>query len=190
MRRMIIFDCFGVIACEVAPQWLARYFDDETAVKIKSEIIALADENRISDDELFERLGRLCGIPASQVLDEWLQIAKRRDDVVEYIISLRKHYVTALLSNAPLNIVQRIIPEEMLDAMFDYRVISCYVGMSKPHEEIYTYLLEKSGMSAENCVFTDDNECNLVTARKLGIKTVLFKDLDSLKTELGKMGIR
>lgn len=190
MIKMIIFDCFGVIACEVAPQWLAKYFDEETAVKIKSEVIALADENKITDSELFERLGRLSGIPARQVLDEWMQIAKRRDDVVEYIISLRKRYTTALLSNAPQNLVQSIIPEEMLDAMFDHRVISCDVGMSKPHEDIYTYLLEKTGMEGSSCVFTDDNECNLVPARKLGIKTVLFKDLESLKAELGEMGIR
>jgi glucose-1-phosphatase len=54
-------------------------------------------------------------------------------------------------------------------AAFDAVYISNELGMRKPDPEIFTYVLDRHRVSADEAVFFDDNEANVVSARALGI---------------------
>ena len=65
---------------------------------------------------------------------------------------------------------------------------SGYCGYAKPDERIYKILLEKTKVRAEETVFIDDKEQLLVPAKRIGYKTILFKDKQQLEGELKEYG--
>ncbi len=61
---------------------------------------------------------------------------------------------------------------------------SCDIGLCKPNKQAYKYVLDKINRNAKDCVFIDDREANLIPATELGMRVILYKDLESLKKEL------
>lgn len=68
--------------------------------------------------------------------------------------------------------------------LFDAVYASNKMGVSKPHPEFYQHILNAEGMGPQETVFIDDAEINVCAAEKLGIRSILFKDSDSLRAEL------
>ena len=54
----------------------------------------------------------------------------------------------------------------------------------KPDARLYRILLDRYGLKAEECVFTDDNPANIAGAEAVGIKGILFKNEKQLRAEL------
>jgi 2-haloacid dehalogenase len=77
---------------------------------------------------------------------------------------------------------------EFLD-WFDAILISGEVGLVKPDSRIYLILLEKTGLSAPQCLFIDDSLENVMAAQKLGFNTIHFRTPEQLRDELAAMGI-
>ncbi|MEV8100188.1 HAD family phosphatase [Kitasatospora sp. NPDC085879] len=63
-----------------------------------------------------------------------------------------------------------------LAGSFDEVVLSAEVGLRKPDPAIFRLVLDRLGVSAEECLFVDDSEQNLATAAELGITPVLGLD--------------
>ncbi|MBR5717376.1 MAG: HAD family phosphatase [Bacteroidales bacterium] len=68
--------------------------------------------------------------------------------------------------------------------LLDGQVISSDEHLIKPEPEIYERLLEKYGLKAEECVFTDDKAINVVAAEKVGIRGIVFQDAAQYASEL------
>ena len=66
---------------------------------------------------------------------------------------------------------------------------SCYVGVSKPHPEIYRLALDLSQRQPEECVFIDDRSLNLECARRLGLHTIQFLNAEQLEGDLRTLGV-
>ena len=66
----------------------------------------------------------------------------------------------------------------------DGRVVSGFVKMVKPNADIYEYLLSEYGLAAGECVFVDDREENVETARALGMKGIVFQGYEQACSEL------
>lgn len=75
-----------------------------------------------------------------------------------------------------------------LDELDDY-LISGMVGHIKPGEEIYRTFLARVDRKAEECVFIDDSQPNVVTARRLGFTGILFTSAEQLRAELEALAI-
>lgn len=86
----------------------------------------------------------------------------------------------ALLSNSWGN----TYPREQIDALFDPVVISGEVGLRKPHRAIYELTLERLGLPAEQVVFVDDAEPNLLGASEVGLHTWQHTDPESTRAAL------
>jgi 2-haloacid dehalogenase len=72
---------------------------------------------------------------------------------------------------------------------FEKIFISGEIGLVKPESDFYNYFLEKVDLNAGECIFIDDSEKNIQTARQLGFKTILFETPEKLKEELRKNNI-
>lgn len=73
-----------------------------------------------------------------------------------------------------------------LFGIFDGLVISGVVGLTKPGEEIYRYLLNSYGLKANETIFVDDNAANIAGCEKVGIEGYLFDgDSKKLRSYLG-----
>lgn len=68
--------------------------------------------------------------------------------------------------------------------LLDDIVISGEINMIKPEPEIFEFLLQKIGKSADECLFVDDSEANIITAQRIGFDTVHFNSPEQLKAEL------
>ena len=76
------------------------------------------------------------------------------NDVSEWSLKLRKHFE--------------------IEQFFDGFTISGDVGVRKPDQGIYENFLEDSKYAPTECVFVDDREKNLDTAKDFGFQTILF----------------
>ena len=69
----------------------------------------------------------------------------------------------------------------------DGKVVSGFVKMVKPNADIYEYLLKEYGLKAAESVFIDDREDNIETARKLGMKGIVFQNYEQACNELREL---
>ena len=71
---------------------------------------------------------------------------------------------------------------------FDKIVMTGYLGIVKPHKEIFDYLCDYCDIKPEESVFIDDNKANITGADAYGIHTYLFDgDSKKLKAYLDKL---
>ena len=110
-------------------------------------------------------------------------------DSVDFIKKLRSEYNTALLSNQPPDAYDSISRKFKFDSMFDYQVIPMHAWAEKPDPKIYHALLKMTGRRASDVIFIDDDETNVLAARKVGMKGIVFKSLPQLKEALRACGV-
>ena len=63
------------------------------------------------------------------------------------------------------------------------------IAVSKPDRKAYEIMIEKLGVKPEECMFVDDSPENLVPAKALGMKAVLFEGADQLEAEFKRIGL-
>lgn len=66
---------------------------------------------------------------------------------------------------------------------------SCYLGVSKPHPQIYRLALDISQRQPQDCVFIDDRSLNLECARRLGLHTIQFLNAGQMEKDLQTLGV-
>lgn len=74
-------------------------------------------------------------------------------------------------------------------SLLDGRIISCEEHVMKPKAEIYNILLERFGLNAGECLFTDDRLVNIDGARAVGMDGVVFHDAAQFRQELAMRSI-
>jgi len=106
------------------------------------------------------------------------------EDLLAFVKSLRGKYRTVLLSNAWMDMRKNIARRfGSLDA-FEMQVFSAEVGLRKPDPRIFQHVLDLLGADPEEIVFVDDFSENILAARKLGFRTIQFKNARQAKNEL------
>ena len=76
-------------------------------------------------------------------------------DLLEFIKTINKKYDLYILSNN-YDLITPLLRKK-LSNIFKGMVFSNEVGMIKPNNNIYTYLLKKYNLRAENCIYIDDS---------------------------------
>lgn len=121
-------------------------------------------------------------------LKKWLVRAYKRNvflnkDLLKQAIKLKKQgYKIAILSDQ-WHFSKRALMPKSLTKHFSPVIVSCEVGVRKPNQKIYSLTLEKLKVMPEECLFIDNQEWNIRPAKKLGMKTILFKDNKQLFKE-------
>lgn len=129
-------------------------------------------ENSISDEQIDQAwCSFLTDIPAHRI---------------ELLKKLRQQYRLLLLSNSnPLHIDVSAAGEfkkygAQIYDFFDHCYFSYKIGMTKPDEEIFRYVMKDAGVKPEECLFIDDGKKNIETAVRMGFRTHLMKQGDNL----------
>lgn len=71
----------------------------------------------------------------------------------------------------------------------DGGILSYRDKVIKPAKEIYELLLQRYGLKAEECVFLDDTEKNIIGARAVGIHGIVFESKEQAVKELRGLGV-
>ena len=184
MIKNLVFDIGGVILTELT----VDYFDlNEDEKKNLNKIIfydkrfrkCLNGDMKVDEylSELIKENSRykkeiemILGIKYQKYM---LPIKK---DVLELLYELKKDYNIYFLSN-------------LTDVSYDYLynevgILKDFPGiysfkehMQKPNEEIYELLIKRFNLIKEETVFFDNTQRNVDAGNKVGIKSILFKDI-------------
>ncbi len=120
----------------------------------------------------------------------WCEIFWPKEEVIEFIKRISSIYRIYLISN--INELHfNYLQDKWSDvfSLFDGLVLSFKVGAIKPHPKIYQELNRVSNSPYEDIVYIDDREDLIEEAKKLGLKTIRFNDLDGLTAALEEYDI-
>lgn len=104
--------------------------------------------------------------------------------VIDLIKKLKPDYKIGLLSNSTKGYIRQILEEQEITDLFDEIIVSSEAGVTKPNSKIFNLTLEKLEVKPDEAIFIDDNDYNVEAARNLGIESILYTDLASLKEKL------
>ena len=118
-------------------------------------------------------------INENQIIDAWnemlLDIPQERIDLIK---NLSKKYNVFLLSNTNKIHYQTIEKQFQhtsekgtFESLFKKVYLSYRIGLRKPNQEIFEYLLQDVHLKPENTLFIDDSLEHINTALKLNIRT-------------------
>lgn len=68
-------------------------------------------------------------------------------------------------------------------------VVSGREKIAKPDPEIYELCINRNNIEKTKSVFIDDNQENVVTAQRVGMRAILFKNPEQLRNDLYAMGV-
>lgn len=71
--------------------------------------------------------------------------------------------------------------------LFDGIVVSGEEKVAKPDPEIFRILLSRYGLEAGTCIFIDDSLPNVDAASALGFNTVLFDNIENVRTRIAEL---
>ena len=105
--------------------------------------------------------------------------------MLEWQLQLKQHgLLTGILSNMGDTVLANIEREFDWLPRFDVLVWSYQHRMAKPDPAIYHQVLNQLGTLPEETLFLDDRDVNIEAARALGMKAILFSNIERLREDL------
>ncbi|MBI2548407.1 HAD family phosphatase [Candidatus Woesearchaeota archaeon] len=112
------------------------------------------------------------------------------DESVQLLNRLKNKKVkTAFLSNSPKDRTEFLNKKYNFVSLFDFGLFSFEAHAWKPDKEIYQKFLKKFNLNPNDVIYIDDRDRNIKPAKKLGMRTILFQNVNQLKDKLKESGI-
>lgn len=191
MVKVIVFDLDGVLVKENCV--FSKLFEEKYKVPheefyelIKTNKMLERTKNDGSNFLLFDKLLKKYRIKISEekFFDLWLNNFKTKEGVVEFVVSLKKKYKIAVISDNFLERASFFRSKVDWFKKFDYSLFSSDIGCTKNSPKIFLKLIEDLKIEPEEAVFIDDDEKNVKVAKSVGVKGIVFKNLEQLKKDL------
>lgn len=185
-NRLIIFDCFGVIFDEVAPVFIKKYISGKEADSLKEKLFVPADLGEVTYEELLTNMAEALKLDKEEMTKQWESLFRPKEETVAFIKRLQGKADIALLSNAPLGVIETQFEKHSLSPLFQKIFVSCNLKMTKPDPKLYLHVVSSFNKVYEEIYMIDDSIANLRYLPEIGITPVHFrsvKDLEFLLTE-------
>jgi glucose-1-phosphatase len=157
------------------------------------------ETGKITRKQFVEKLKKYCKkeVSEEQIIAAWnALLIDLPAENLDLLKELKNHYRLFLLSNTNeihLHALQMIINEahgiENLSDFFEKDYYSHLIGYRKPEEMAFRHILEEHELKPEETLFIDDSPQHLVTAKEMGINTLLKPPQQPLKDFLAEKGI-
>ena len=157
------------------------------------EIYQKSSIGELTRDDTIASMAHISGVPGSKIEQAFHDIYRENSyentELYARVLSLRAlGYKIAILSKLFYLSKDIFIPDKYyLD--LDTVGVSCDDKVKKPDEGAYTLILERLGVSPNECVFIDDKQENVDAAIKIGMAGIVFIDNGSFDHELENLGI-
>lgn len=153
---------------------LDQYFD------AMDTLYALSIEGKISKKELLKKLSFNLNSTPKKLEKLFYNLYKKEFVLNKQLfkqvkILKKKGYVVAILSDQ-WHLSKDVHFSKKLQEVFSPAIISCDIGLRKPNPKVYKLILKKLKLKPEQTIFIDNQIWNIVPAKKLGMKTILFKN--------------
>lgn len=184
MIKAVIFDYGGVMKPE------SHWVEDIALVykvpiriikkKIKPFINSL-QKGIIKENEFWKKFSLALKKPIpNNSRDLWRKLIERNfyiyPEMKRFVKKIRSQGIkTAVLSNT-IESHAKVIERHRGYKNFDVVVLSSRVSLRKPEPKIYLLTVKRLKVKPKECIFVDDRNESLKSAKKLGIRTILAKN--------------
>ena len=193
MIRNIIFDIGGVLLEYNPKTYLDKLNIEESKRKILNDVIFHNPKWKdclngfITNSELIEYVvneNQKYKREIEQILskENLKYMLPPKQEMIEYYKSLKqKGYKIYLCSNITKDTYNYIKDSFEIIQVADGGVFSCFENISKPNVEIYEKLIEKYNLDIEKSILIDDTKRNIISANDIGLKGILFNNIEDIK---------
>jgi putative hydrolase of the HAD superfamily len=194
--KAIIFDYGGVFSAEGSLQGFGRRYapkfgkEPEVFASLITKAWGKARVNAMSSGDFWKELGEFLGVDAKIVRRDVMEAFWFKEDVFALAKQLGKHYKLGLLSNHIEDWLEEVIKNHRLEEVFDVILPSYMAKVAKPDITIFKEMVKRLGVKPSECIYIDDMKKNIPTAEGLGMKAILFTDLESLKKQLALLSVK
>ncbi len=187
MTRAIIFDCFGVLAEDGWLPFKRKYIGDNQ--KLAQEVADLGKQNdygMIGINDYFKIASAKIGVD-EQLLREAVGRQVPNTELFDYIRkSLKPKYKIGLLSNANYDVVSQLFTPDQA-GLIDASALSYEARLVKPDHRMFELIASRLGVELDECVLVDDLERYCTEAEALGMKSIIYRDLESFQKDISKI---
>ncbi|MEW6407663.1 MAG: HAD family hydrolase [Patescibacteria group bacterium] len=195
MIQLIIFDFYGVIikgSYKDTSRWLAKKYKkpfDKVYKILYHKYFNQAAEGKINERQFFIRTLKELGFEEKWqtvqakhisylILDKQaLKFAKNLQDQGIKVVFLSK--------NTPAQ-VEIILKKYKIRRHIKHFINTYDLGLPKADKRTIRHILKRFKVKPGEAVMIDDQDFNLVEPKKLGVKTILYKNFGQMRKELGK----
>lgn len=199
MIKAVIFDSGGVLTTDtdnLMSKNIARSFgiSKKKVMDAFDSLATLFQTGKITQKEFWVKFAKaVCrNLPSgysSLLLADYEKASRKNESVFLFAKKLKKKgYIVAVLSNT-VKVHANFNKKRKLWKGFDKVFLSCDLGMIKPNVDIYRYTLRKLKIKAKEAVMIDNKKDYLAGAKKIGMHTIVYRNLQKLKKDLRKLGV-
>jgi epoxide hydrolase-like predicted phosphatase len=182
--RAVVFDIGGVL--EITPplgtveRWEDRLGLARGGMEDRlGRLFAAGNVGAVTEAEIHRGVGELLGVDEPTVSafmsDIWTEyLGTLNTELAVYFTGLRPVYRTGIISNSFVGAREREQQRYGFDQMTDVIIYSHEAGISKPDPRIYELACARLGIQPSEMIFLDDVAANVVAARELGARAILF----------------
>jgi epoxide hydrolase-like predicted phosphatase len=184
--KNIIFDFGGVlyeinfdrtkdslIKISEKPELLKKFNSKEFA-----DFPELFEMGKITSSEFLDKMRTTFSLNADDniIINAWnALLLKPFNDALEVLQKLSEKYNLYLLSNTNEIHFQHFYPQtKEIFTLFKKYFLSYEIGLRKPDEEIFEYVIEDLKIEPQETLFIDDSKKNIIAAQKTQLKTLHF----------------
>lgn len=142
-----------------------------------------AARGKLTKNAFVEQAAILLNKSSEEIKNQFFQRHNTNQELVNFIISKRSKYKTALLSNIGGDMMDGFFTLEEHKQLFDVVVLSGNEKFAKPDKEIFALVCERLGVSPQKAIMIDDVQSNCDAAKSLGMQTICYKDFDQFQHE-------
>ncbi len=196
MIKAIVSDIGGVMVSEnnmkahYGPLIKEMSLDKDKFFKSYKKYIDKASRGRITAKKMIYAMAEELGVNKEKFLKNWIKYKRRaisKNVGLESVFrKLKKKYKVASMSGV-LDLHYKLCNEKGIYCVFDFNILSFKVGSNKPDTAIYKLLIKKLNLHPKEIVFIDDTPECLIPAKRLGMKTILYKNNSQLIRDLKKL---
>lgn len=190
---MIDFD--HMIAARRISKFTDRSPEEIFGLFFDSEITELFEEGKVSPQGFFLKVKGMLNLKLGyeKFLPIWNEIfflSDKNRAVYNLAERLKRDYKLAMVSNINILHFEYLKNKFNIFDIFPDIITSCAVGSRKPRPLIYQRTIATLGVSPGEAFYTDDRPELVESAKELGIKGFVFKDVEQLKRDLKSLGVK
>jgi epoxide hydrolase-like predicted phosphatase len=167
--KAILFDFMGVLLLKKQ-----GYIADPVVDAIDKEIGQVTNDI-VFKNQVMEQY-QLNEIDFEKILEKIDEKYEVNNDLWKLLPDLRSKYKLAIINNGTVLTLPMFEKSYDIKGNFDLYINSAIEGIKKPDPKIYLLTAERLGVSAEQCLYMDDIEVNVMAAERLGMKVIWWKN--------------
>lgn len=188
MIKAIVFDWYGVFTEKWVDTWkkelrIKRKIGEFKRIYLKN--MPLYARNKIDGKEFLQRIIKITNLEPPKYKYLVVETGKLNTELLRFTKKLRKKYKTCLLSDNFKEIVP-VIKKKIggFSKYFDVVCLSNVENTSKDNSKIYKIALKRLKAKPGECLFIDDRKVNIGIAKKIGFKTIVYRNNRQLKKKI------